>query len=199
MVDSTGQSASAAGQVVGSRPPGSTWPSSTWASAAPNSCPPNQPSSTAGTSSRQGSSTGAPEFTTTTVRGLAATTARTRASWAPGNASERRSKPSLSIRSVVPTTTTATSAAAASSAACASPACSPSRGASAISSTATISFTGAGVCRSSSGTCCPAVSSTSTQVWVGLMNASKSWTDASSGCASTTAPATESSNCPAPA
>ena len=40
VVDRTGTSASAAGQVVGSRPPGSAAPSSTSATAPPNSCPP---------------------------------------------------------------------------------------------------------------------------------------------------------------
>ena len=45
-------------------------------------------SSTAATSSRHGSSTGAPALTTTTVRGLAAATARTSSSCRPGSASD---------------------------------------------------------------------------------------------------------------
>ena len=80
----------------------------------------NQATSTAGTSSIQGSSTGAPAFTTTTVRGLTAATRRTSSSWRPGRARESRSKPSLSTSSVVPTTTTAASASAASATACSS-------------------------------------------------------------------------------
>ena len=78
--------------------------------AAPASCPENHASRTAATLSSQGSSTGAPLLTTTTVRGFAARTARTRSSWRPGSASESWSNPSLSICSVVPTTTIATSA-----------------------------------------------------------------------------------------
>ncbi len=114
-----GRPSSDAGQVIGSRPPGSTSPSSTSASALPNSWPPNQVSSTAAASRAQGSRTGAPEFTTTTVRGLAAMTRRTSSSWRPGSASDVRSKPSLSTSAVVPTTTTATSLAPASAAAAA--------------------------------------------------------------------------------
>ena len=60
VVPSTGAAASAAGQVVGRRPPGPTAPSRTSASAVPNSIPGNQTSSTAATSSRHGISTGAP-------------------------------------------------------------------------------------------------------------------------------------------
>src|SRR5260370_155525 len=114
-----GGRSSLAGEVVGSRPPGSACPSSTSASAFPNSWPPNQVSSTAATSPAQGSRTGAPEFTTTTVRGLAAATRRTSSSWRPGSASDVRSKPSLSTSAVVPTTTTATSLPAASATAAA--------------------------------------------------------------------------------
>ena len=72
------------------------------------------------TSSRHGSSTGEPALTTTTVRGLAAATARTSSSCRPGSASDVRSKPSLSTSSLVPTTTTATSLVRASSTAWAS-------------------------------------------------------------------------------
>jgi len=57
------------------------------------------------TSSAQGSRTGAPEFTTTTVRGLAAATWRTRSSDVRAAWSDVRSKPSLSTSAVVPTTT----------------------------------------------------------------------------------------------
>ena len=64
------------------------------------SAPPNQVSSTAATWSAQGSRTGAPELTTTTVRGLAAATLRTSSSCRPGSASEVRSKPSLSTSAV---------------------------------------------------------------------------------------------------
>src|SRR5665647_1205356 len=110
---STGTSASVPGQVVGSRPPGSTAPLSTSARASPYCSPPNQVSTIAATSCRQGISTGDPEFTTTTVRGLAAATACTSASWWPGRASDDRSKPSDSTWALVPTTTIATSAAAA--------------------------------------------------------------------------------------
>src|SRR5450830_1409764 len=67
---STGTPASVPGQVVGSRPPDSTAPPSTSASACPYCSPPNQVSTIAATSCRQGISTGDPEFTTTTVRGL---------------------------------------------------------------------------------------------------------------------------------
>jgi hypothetical protein len=104
---------------MGSRPPGSTSPSSTSASASPYSWPPNQDSSTAAASWAQGSRTGAPEFTTATVRGLAAMTWRTSSSCRPGRASVVRSKPSLSTSAVVPTTTTAASLAAASATAAA--------------------------------------------------------------------------------
>src|SRR5450830_287857 len=108
---STGTPASVPGQVVGSRPPDSTAPPSTSASACPYCSPPNQVSTIAATSCRQGISTGDPEFTTTTVRGLAAATACTSASWWPGRASDDRSKPSDSTWALVPTTTIATSAA----------------------------------------------------------------------------------------
>jgi hypothetical protein len=63
----------------------------------------------AATSSAQGSRTGEPAFTTTTVRGLACATRATSSSCRPGSAREVRSKPSDSTCSVVPTTTTATS------------------------------------------------------------------------------------------
>ena len=71
-----GLCSSRTGIVVGSRPPGSASPVSTSASAGAISWPPNHTWSTAATSSTQAWSTGAPALTTTTVRGLAAATAR---------------------------------------------------------------------------------------------------------------------------
>ena len=68
----TGTSSSRAGRVHGRRPLGSIAPESTAASDRPASCPGSHHQSTAGTSSSHGSSTGAPAFTTTTVRGFAA-------------------------------------------------------------------------------------------------------------------------------
>ena len=61
------------------------------------------------TSSAQGISTGIPELTTTMVRGLTAATGWISSSCRPGRASVGRSKPSLSVSSAEPTTTTVAS------------------------------------------------------------------------------------------
>src|SRR5690349_7558787 len=63
------------GNVTGRWPDGSVLPYSTLASAAPLLSPGYQASTTAATWPSQGIVTGAPAFTTTTVRGLAAATA----------------------------------------------------------------------------------------------------------------------------
>ena len=105
------------GNVIGSRPPGSASPVSTSTSASPISWPGNHSCRTAGTSSSHGIVTGEPVLSTTTVFGLAATTAATRSSWSPGSASDVRSSPSVSQSSSVPTMTIATSAPSATAAA----------------------------------------------------------------------------------
>ena len=101
---------------MGSLPDGFTSPKSRLATTLPSSSPGYQASRIAGTWSIHGMSTGAPLLSTTTVRGLAAATAATSASWLSVSASDGRSRPSASLS---PTMTTATSAAfAASTAAC---------------------------------------------------------------------------------
>ena len=111
-----GVSARLLGNVMGSRPPGSTSPNKVAAIALPSSSPGYQASSTPATWSSHGMSTGAPVLSTTTVRGLAAATADTSASWNPGSARVARSIPSASMS---PTNTTATSEALAAATACA--------------------------------------------------------------------------------
>ena len=106
-----------AGNVSARRPPGSASPTSTSQIADPAAWPPRYASTTAAGRSAQGNSTGAPLTSTTTVRGLAAHTAATRASWSGGRASVVRSKPSASSMAGRPTNTTATSLRPASSAA----------------------------------------------------------------------------------
>ena len=75
-----GVSSRRAGYVIGSRPPGSTSPVSTSTRASPISWPGNHSCSTAGASASHGIVTGEPVFSTTTVFGLAATTAATSSS-----------------------------------------------------------------------------------------------------------------------
>ena len=94
-----------------SRPEASASPNSTAASAAPVSWPRYDIWTTAATSSAQSIVTGEAVLTTTTVRGLAAATCRTSATWSGGRSIVVASRPSVS-RSSWPTTTTATSAAA---------------------------------------------------------------------------------------
>ena len=73
------RSFSAAGMVMGSRPPGSASPKSTSATAWPCASPGRNGTKIAGTSSRHGISTAPGVITTTTVHGFAATIARTAA------------------------------------------------------------------------------------------------------------------------
>jgi hypothetical protein len=96
------------GNVTGSLPEGSTDPKSTAATAFPSSSPGYQASRTAGTWLSHGMRTGLPLFTTTIVRGFAAATADTSASWSPERDRLDWSAPSDSVS---PTMTTATSAA----------------------------------------------------------------------------------------
>ena len=72
------------GSVVGSLPDGATSPDSTSASALPHSSPGNHACRIAGTSPDHGISTGDAAFTTTTVRGFAAATARIKSSCGGG-------------------------------------------------------------------------------------------------------------------
>ena len=91
------------------RPEASASPKSTAARAAPASCPRYDKWTTAATSSAQSIVTGEAVLTTTTVRGLAAATRRTRSTWWSGRSMVGVSKPSDSGPSR-PTTTMATSA-----------------------------------------------------------------------------------------
>ena len=82
------------GTTNGSRPPGSARPVSTSASARPPSMPPYQAIRSAGTCRRHASVMIAlPPMSTTTVRGFAAATARTRRTSAGSRSSEPRSPP----------------------------------------------------------------------------------------------------------
>ena len=100
---------------MGSRPVGSDSPTKMSASASAPSSPGYHGTSTAPARSAHGISIGEPALTTTTVRGLAATTASTSSRCRPGSDRSCRSCPSDSHCPLDPTTTTATSAAAAAS------------------------------------------------------------------------------------
>src|ERR1700738_3970980 len=95
----------AAGKVTGSLPLGLTLPLRRSTSAGPAVSPGYQVSSTAWTELIHGMRTAEPVSSTTMVRGLAAATAATRASWLPGRARLVRSWRSASVSW---TTTTAT-------------------------------------------------------------------------------------------
>ena len=97
--------------MIGRRPVGSDVPTTMSASASAPSSPGYQVTRTAAARSAQGISTGDPALTTTTVRGLASSTASTSSRWRPGNDRSGRSRPSVSHCPFEPTTTTATSAA----------------------------------------------------------------------------------------
>src|SRR6266511_838428 len=108
-----GTSDSRRGNVTGSRPDGLNLPNSTSATAFPSSSPGYQACRIAGTWLTHGMRTGLPVLTTTTVRGFAAATADTSASWLPGSDRLGRSLPSDSLPSTMTIATSALRAAAA--------------------------------------------------------------------------------------
>ncbi len=101
----SGMCASFTGKLTGSLPLGLTSPDSRATRDVPAVSPGYHVSSSAGVSASQGMSTAEPVSSTTTVRGLAASTASIRRSWSPGSWSDTRSRPSASVSE---TTTMAT-------------------------------------------------------------------------------------------